>query len=692
MVKKMLSMLFSFCLLLGCQTSFTQNESANETQLIKAIRARDINTVKSLIDKGADVNEASNYFTTPLDAAIETNQLEIVKILIEHGASDRTGLSTAVRDGNIKMAEYLLQQDFTIGSSLVNAAENNNMEMVRLLVEHGADVNLSQKRRNALLLPKYYVSPIEMAVKNNNKEMTLYLIDHGVPLETALDEAFIKGKNDLTKSLVDRSKDINSCFHKAFRAGNMEIIQYCIEKGADKNSRDATGKTILLLAAESGNIENIKFCIETLKLNPHDVSASKETALMLAAKTGNIATLNYLLDLGITLEAENNMGETAVFYALEADNDKAFQFLVQQKANIKHIAKDKSTLLIKAAHEEQADVMEYLLNSGLPVNAKNNKGESAFQIVISAFFKNDKLIDLMIEKGADLETKDERGRTLLFMEAEDDHLEKVKSLHARGANVDTRDKKNNRPGVRSASIARYLIDNGADINASDSRHDTYMCLALDLNDLELAQYLVNKGIDINQNCYFDEPPLIKAIEKESMSFIHFLVENNANINAKGYFGKTVMDYANNRGNAEIISYLKNPDAGIATSDVPLNDVDIEKKLEQATNNKQVDEVERILKENKPAELNEDLVKRIASLGAAEGRLYLVDFALKNLGLKVNDPVNLNNQTLLIISAEHQKINAVNYLLDKGANKNHKDYYNKTALDYSTDEEIKRILK
>lgn len=686
-----------FILILCCMV-YIQFSSAQpgeeDTPLIKAIESRNIQKVKQLIENGADVNEEGGFFKTPMSSAIQTNQIEMVELLIEKGATSRSGLTDAVRQGNIKMAAFLLDNGFYIGTAVVNAAEINNLEMVKLLVDHGANVNDSQKRRDGLFRRKYYVTAIEMAVKNNNKDMCLYLVDNGVSLPTAIDECFAQQKTDIVKTLIDQSADLDGNMHKAFRAGNMEAIKYCINKGAEKNSKDEEGKTIFILAAESGDLKITRFCINELDMDPKALSYKHETALMLAARTGNTSLLNYLIGLGIEMEAENSDGETALFYALEADDNAAFSFLVNNNADISHITNDKSTLLIKAAKEEQTEAMRLLLNAGIDVNAKNAMGQTAFEYVFGAFTPDDNLINLFLEKGADIETKDSRGRTLLFLAIEEGDLEKVKTLKTRGANINVYDNQNNRPKVSSSQMVGYLVENGADINAVDHRHDTYLCDALTLNDLKLAHFLIQKGIDINQNCYFEEPPLIKAIEEENIPFIKLLVNNNADVNAIGYFNKSVMDYALEVGNEEIIDYLKSHGSMTKedANEAYMKSLEVEKKLEEAIKQKQVDEVEKRLKENDNLTLKDDLIKQIAYMGAAEGRLYILDYAIKRLGFSVNDAINLDKQTLLMIAAINQKINAINYLLNNGADKNQKDYNNKTALDYTKNQEIRNILK
>jgi len=80
--------------------------------------------VKALIEAGADVNLASREAmkVTPLASASAARQLEIARLLIQHGANV-----------NARAAN-----DFT---PLHESAASGKIDFARLLIEHGADVN-----------------------------------------------------------------------------------------------------------------------------------------------------------------------------------------------------------------------------------------------------------------------------------------------------------------------------------------------------------------------------------------------------------------------------------------------------------------------------------------------------------------------------------------------------------------------
>jgi tetratricopeptide (TPR) repeat protein len=97
--------------MIGCAVGPALNNAASDG---------DINTVNSLLDKGADVNEW--YFGTPLMWASSVGKTEAVKLLIGRGAD----VNMMSKDG---------------WSALGYAAYHNYPDIINILIDKGADVD-----------------------------------------------------------------------------------------------------------------------------------------------------------------------------------------------------------------------------------------------------------------------------------------------------------------------------------------------------------------------------------------------------------------------------------------------------------------------------------------------------------------------------------------------------------------------
>src|SRR5512142_1839612 len=90
--------------------------AAADSALIDAVKRGDTAGVKTLLAKKVDVNAPGVDTSTPLDWAVESNNVEMVNLLIDAGANVNaetrykiTPLSLACKNGNAAIIERLLK-------------------------------------------------------------------------------------------------------------------------------------------------------------------------------------------------------------------------------------------------------------------------------------------------------------------------------------------------------------------------------------------------------------------------------------------------------------------------------------------------------------------------------------------------------------------------------------------------------
>jgi uncharacterized protein len=128
-----------------------------DDSLLDAVRQGDLDTIRALVQSGADVNAAEGDGMTALHWAAEGNHAQGAQILIYAGArldartriGDFTPLLVAARVGNAEVLEVLLEagadphvRTSTGGMTALHfAAQAGNARAVTLLLEHGAEVD-----------------------------------------------------------------------------------------------------------------------------------------------------------------------------------------------------------------------------------------------------------------------------------------------------------------------------------------------------------------------------------------------------------------------------------------------------------------------------------------------------------------------------------------------------------------------
>lgn len=119
--------------LVGILAEATKKEDSNEELNSQLIEARDLDEVKMLLAKGADVNAKDSEGKTPLMNAAYYGRKEIVKFLLEHGA-----------DVNARYVDGC--------TALIWAAGEGEAETLEILLQHGADIHATERHNNTALM------------------------------------------------------------------------------------------------------------------------------------------------------------------------------------------------------------------------------------------------------------------------------------------------------------------------------------------------------------------------------------------------------------------------------------------------------------------------------------------------------------------------------------------------------------
>lgn len=206
--------------------------------------------INRLIEKGADVNAATNEGATPLVFAVSNNRLASVKALLKYNPD---------------------LDDFTVTNEtpLLIAVKNRNFEITETLIRAGADVDKPDS---------YGATPLHYASIYGYIEIVDLLLYY----DASIDSKSLEGITPLLASI---------------RAGYSDISDLLIQNGANMEARDNDGFTPFLTATFYGDT----LLMNQLFLKGVDIYATNKydyNALCLAILSNHIEALNLLFQIG----------------------------------------------------------------------------------------------------------------------------------------------------------------------------------------------------------------------------------------------------------------------------------------------------------------------------------------------------------------------------------------------------------
>lgn len=182
--------------------------------------------------------------------------------------------------------------------------------------------------------------------------------------------------------------------------------------------------------------------------------------------------------------------------------------------------------LIESAKKNNLEKVEELINRGADINFKD---EFDFTPLFWAVFfeKNIDIVRLLIEKNADLNVQNKEGTPLI--------------LAVKNGNTDT---------------ALLLIEKNANFNIQDNDGYDALYWAIHFNEKKVLRELIKSGANLNAQNNFGGTALIKTAWNNDAYMVHLLIENGADLNLQDKEGKTALDRAKEKEYSDIIEILR----------------------------------------------------------------------------------------------------------------------------------------
>lgn len=322
-------------------------------------------------------------------------------------------------------------------TAFLKAIESNNVALVR------QDLKADSALANLPILfykgntGRVSVPPLFQAAEDNNTEVMMLLLQAGAKANvedfftgTPLDQAAFFGGKEAVGLLLAHGADIEhqdhsnrTALYRAVEAGNADTLALLLAHGANVNACDLDGKSPLAVALDPPNPGPNHAAVLAL-LRRHGAKAKTltplEAAFLKAIDDSDAASVKQDLKVNPALA---NLPPT---------------FDTGSRDDMSELP------VLKAARNNDVQVMALLLKAGAKADAENDYGDTALNL--AAFHDDADMITLLLAHGADIARRSSGlGQTALHQAVEGDHPGIVTLLLAHGANVNARNESGETP-------------------------------------------------------------------------------------------------------------------------------------------------------------------------------------------------------------------------------------------------------
>jgi len=523
----------------------------------------DIGTVRTLLAQKADVNAQQADGATAIQWASYANNVALADVLIKAGANVKlanndgaTPLSLASINGNAAMIEKLLQAGADPNerqpageTPLMMASRNGNPAAIKVLLDHKADVNAKEKLRGT--------TAIMWAAEQSHPEAVKLLAMNGADVKAASDA-------DTRNSRLNLAPTIQQRLQSAQGAGGLSAATPgrggpggpvgAAGAGGEGGARPVAGPPPDAPRAAAGGGRG-----RGAGRGPGRATADSNAPDAAPQKT---------------LNEETASADDFAFFRRPAPRDGGGL-----------------TALVFAAREGCMQCAENLVASGADVNQTTLYGWSP--LLTATQNRHYKLAAWLLDHGADPNLANKGGWTPLYLATDNrniesgdypvrkpdmDHLEFIKLLVAKGANVNARicgaestpkECKGDTTETRTNFTMQWLFEDGA----------TPFLRAAQSGDVDLMKFLVAHGADPKIPTAHNDTALAVAAgigwvegvtyewsEKANVEAVKMCLDAGIDPNAQDDQGRTALHGAAHKGRTEVIQMLVDHGADLTRHD------------------------------------------------------------------------------------------------------------------------------
>jgi len=461
----------------------------------------------------------------------------------------RTGKPLAPKGGG-QLAKTTRKVDWSSpgqneGIALMDAISEGKIELLEQWMSEGFDVDGLYSWGN------HRLPPLSFSMEAKNIEIARFFLDEGADVdqlsdakltdyETAKEESLRVESAEEKQAIYDDYSEMIEVFSPLMHAASADFpkgVALLVENGADVDVNGAGGLTALMAAADSDSVESLKILLEAgsfldERLEDKEsleglnaggkllmkIGAGNASALWIAAGKGHVDVVKLLLDAGADRETEGYCGDAVESMAGEklcspariagikkhhkvvdllqggeepkesqtADADGEIVVDLRTPEGRRALG-EKLRWILK---NDDLEAFQAYINAGLDINTGGEPVEGIQLLSEAVSFKAMKILNILINAGADVNSFSRVEKTFKFKEGENRWRSETKIV-------------NQYTPLMTAAMngctecVDMLIEAGANVNATRYDGCTALMNAGYMGGDKIAQKLIKAGADVD---------------------------------------------------------------------------------------------------------------------------------------------------------------------------------------------------
>lgn len=220
-------------------------------------------------------------------------------------------------------------------------------------------------------------------------------------------------------------------------APTTEEIKAALAEGVDINAKDGCGNPLIIKVAEKGLIDVCEELIEA-GADIHVCGFLGHTLISVLMKSyaaGAMELAIKLIKAGVDINYKDSWyGETYLDYAVSKGSKEAIEALIEAGADITERDTLLHTAVASAAYLEDViqsgaglEMIQYLIDKGLDINKRDEEGRTLLHktVLNNSSDAKENIVQYLIDKGLNINERDVHGRSPIFYAGSPKQLEVI---------------------------------------------------------------------------------------------------------------------------------------------------------------------------------------------------------------------------------------------------------------------------